>query len=232
MPARRLGEAALAVRQFDVLGIDAESSPEFIRHVGLAQDEGLQIKVGSTLAVVHMGPPLGTRTPSGPISAVGTAALTADEVLKVALFVDRIEGEYQAAGIRDARGQYCIAPHARPYPPEGTVVCLQFNCVGFVIESYRFANIDLLETHTDALPLIELEVLTRQYPNLEQTLRNPRFRERMGIPGDGPWPVVLAGYVLNALDRPETAIRSMPYRACVGDEFFPARPPGTATSGE
>ena len=112
MPARRLGEAALVVRQFDVLGIDADSSPGFVRHVGLARDEGLQIGLGSTLPMVHMGPPLGTQTPSGP------------------------------------------------------------------------------------------------------------------IPGDGPWPVVLAGYVLNSLNRDEDEIRSAPYNATAGDEFFPPRTPG------
>jgi hypothetical protein len=222
MPASRLQERAiLTVRRFDVLGIDADSSAGFVRHVGLAADESLSFDSGSMPEMIHMGPPFGTAAPTGPITCVGTAGLTADEILTMELFVERIGAEYEASGIRDARRQYCIAPHVRPYYDEGTVVCSQFNCVGFVIEAYRFANIDLLATEPCALPLIQLDVLARQYPRVEGALRNLRFREQMGIPGDGPWPVVLAGYVLNALARSEEEIRSEPYNASAGDEFFP-----------
>jgi hypothetical protein len=47
--------------------------------------------------------------------------------------------------------------------------------------------------------------------------------EAYGIPGEGPWPVVLAGYVINALVRPEEEIRRVPHTARLGDEFFPSR---------
>ena len=42
---------------------------------------------------------------------------------------------------------------------------------------------------------------------------------KFGIAGDGPWPVILAGYVLNALDRPEA--KSAPPPIC--------REPGTSS---
>jgi hypothetical protein len=101
-----------------------------------------------------------------------------------------------------------------------------------VIEAYREARIDVLRTEIDSLPLVSLDTLKTQYPGHARRLDRAQLRTEFGIPGDGPWPVVLAGYVLNALDRPEAEIRSTPYRARVGDEFYPARPPGTATSGE
>jgi hypothetical protein len=70
---------------------------------------------------------------------------------------------------------------------------------------------------------VPLEVLVRQYPELASLLQNPRVRETYGIPGDGPWPVVLAGYVMNALDRTGEEIRGTPHTAAAGDEFFPSR---------
>jgi hypothetical protein len=226
MPARRLGAEPLPVEKFDVLGLDAQNSPEFIGHVGLAEHENSRVSVGLAFAMVHMGPPLGTGVPPGTLTSIGTVSLTADEILQIRLFVDNLEGEYKAANVRDASGQYCIAPHVRPrVSNDRTVICFQFNCGGFVLESYRFANIDLLQTDPAMLPPVPLDVLIRQYPTFEQVLRYPRFRERMGIPGDGPWPVVLAGYVINALNRPEPEIRAIPYRANEGDEFFPTRVP-------
>jgi hypothetical protein len=63
----------------------------------------------------------------------------------------------------------------------------------------------------------------RRHPSFAGLLDSDRMREELGIPGDGPWRVVLAGYVMNALDRPESAIRSLRYSPRPGDEFFPRR---------
>jgi hypothetical protein len=230
MPAQRLGTEAVRVLEFDVLGVDAANSPEFIRHVGLADREYPEVSVGTALAMVHMRPPLETGFASGPITSVGTAALTADEISQMRVFVDNLESEYTAAKARDARSQYCIAPHVRPYQSDGTLVCYQFNCGGFVIEAYRYTGIDLLETSEDTLPLIPLDVLTRQYPDYARALQKPLTRGRLGIAGDGPWPVVLAGYLLNALNRDESEIRSSPYRARAGDEFFLSRSSGLSSA--
>lgn len=225
MPAQRLGMAAAAVQKFDVLGIDAEASPEFIRHVGLAQEEGPLDGLGSTLAMTHMAPPLEIGVPSGPISSLGTASLTGDEILQIMAFVDNHADEYTKSNAVKTFDQYCVAPHVRERrTPDGDLLCLQFNCGGFVIEAYRFADIDLLETDPASLPLTSLEILRGQYPQFAELLRIPRLRQRMGIPGDGPWPVVLAGYVINAMNRPDDEIRAQPRRAVAGDGFFPPRP--------
>jgi hypothetical protein len=233
MPARRLGAESQPVQRFDVLGLDAANSPEFIGHVGLTADERVHAKAGSVIAMVHMGPPFATEFPHGAATCVGTSTLTTDEMLQIKLFIDNLEDEYESANVRNAFAQYCIAPHVRRYPRDGdTVICLQFNCAGFVLEAYRFANLDLLETNPRALPPVSLDVLSMQYPEFVQWLENPRLRERLGIPGDGPWPVVLAGYVVNSMSRSESQIRSAPHRAKVGDGFFPPRPLETSEPNE
>jgi hypothetical protein len=230
MPAQRLGMEAVRVLEFDVLRLDALNSAQFIRHVGLADRESPEVSVATALEMVHMRPPLERAFAPGHVTSVGTAALTADEISQMRVFVDNLESEYASANARDARSQYCIAPHVRPYPSEGTVVCFQFNCVGFVIEAYRYSGIDLLETDERALPPVPLDVLTMQYPDYHRMLQNPLIRKRVGIPGNGPWPVVLAGYVLNALNRHEDEIRSKPYCACAGDEFFPPATSGSSST--
>jgi len=152
--------------------------------------------------------------------------LTVDEQLQLRLFSEEVESEYEAARLGSFRGQYVICPHVKEVRREDqTVVYRRFSCVGFVLEAYREAQIDLLRTNVALLPLVGLDALKVQYPVFAPLLNSPRVRAEFGIGGDGPWPVVLAGYVINALDRPETAIRSTPYRATAGDEFFPTRAP-------
>ena len=58
MPAQRVGNNAVAVRRFDVVGQDAAGAPEFVGHVALAQREAASYRATEPLNVVHMRPPL------------------------------------------------------------------------------------------------------------------------------------------------------------------------------
>ena len=120
--------------------------------------------------------------------------------------------------------RYVIASHVIVVRAEDqTVLHHRFSCAGFVIEAYREAGINVLQTGRGELPLVSLDALKAQYPFAERRLDKPEDREKLGIPGDGPWPVVLAGYVLNALDRPGAEVRSSTFRAIDGDAYFPSR---------
>jgi hypothetical protein len=225
MPAVRLGGTAVPVRKYDVIGQDSRSALGFVRHVGLAGEDRSSIGESDELPLVHMGPPLERESSRQTINCAGTIGLTVDEIQQIGMFLDGLESEYEAARIRgDRRQQYVIAPHVWPKrSPDGTVIFRRFSCAGFVIESYREIDIHLLRTDADSLPAVSLETLVRQYSDLETLLQNPKVREAYGIPGEGPWPVALAGYVMNALDRLEEEIRRVPHTAQTGDEFFPAR---------
>jgi hypothetical protein len=227
MPARRLGGTMVSIRRCDVAGLDAATNPEFIGHVGLASEERDQFGEADEIGLVHMMPPLERGGQGSRINCLGSVNLTIDEIRQIDVFADEVESEYEAARIRNDRSrQYVIAPHVRDMlAADGTTTCRQFNCAGFVIEAYREAGIDLLRTDPAALPPVSLDILMEQYPNVAPLLRNPRFRKRYGleVPDDGPWHVVLAGYVVNALDRPEEEIRTRPHTAEAGDEFFPSR---------
>jgi hypothetical protein len=222
MPAQRVGKNAVAIGRFDVVGQDAAATPEFIGHIALARERATNYRVTEPLNVVHMRPPL---EHAGQCHAhcIGSVGLTADEEQQIAVFSDEIQSEYLAAQV-NTRSQYVISPHVKEVrSDDGTVVCYRFSCAGFVIEAYHEAGIDVLTFADEDLPPVSLDALKTQYPRFAGLLDSDRMREELGIPGDGPWRVVLAGYVMNALDRPESAIRSLRYSPQPGDEFFPRR---------
>ena len=226
MPASRLDDTSHHVRRYDVVGSDSDGTSEFVGHVGLADEDRADFRGADVpLSLVHMRPPLERGGTPLPAHCVGGAELTVEERLQIDLFVKELDSEYQAANVRGSlRNQYVIAPHVSDKKaPDGTTIHRRFNCGGFVIEAYREAGIDLLRTDPGELPPVSLETLATQYPHAESSLQDPKMRQRFGIPGDGPWGVVLAGYVLNAVDRSSTDIRTQPYTATPGDEYFPSR---------
>lgn len=227
MPASRTNEQPVVIRRFDVVGHDSPSQSEFIGHVGLAAAEGFS--GDSPIDLVHLAPPLGRELVDRP-TCRGTVALTIDEILQIQVFVDELTSEYQASQV-DSHNQYVIAPHVREIPADdGTLICRRFSCGGFVLEAYRSIDVDLVDVRTEQLPPISLTALKTAYPDRARHLDRPALREKFGIAGDGPWPVLLPGYILNSLARPEAEVRSRPFQASPGQEFFPARS-ATSTGG-
>lgn len=228
MPASRFGNTPLPVQKYDVLGTDATSpqSPRFLGHAGLAGDNAI-VEVGSSsVSVTHMRPPLEL---SGNIrvDCVGSVGLTDDEQSCLDAFVAGIDLEYRAAMARAGtwgwRQQYIIHPHTVGVEePDGTETGRRFSCVGFVIEAYRDAGIVLLNVDPDQLPRVTLDTLKMQYPSFAGLLVNSSFRDRMGISGEGPWPVLLVGYLFHSLSRSREEILRQAYVAQPGDELFPS----------
>jgi hypothetical protein len=167
--------------------------------------------------MLHMGPPLERKEGGVPIHARGTADLKVGEMRQIGVFVDEHLSEYEAENVR-GRQQYIIMPHCRE--PDAGCSVRRFNCAGFVIEAYRYAGVDLVVTDTDSLPTISLETLSQAYPAAARILTNGNRRRQLGLEGDGPWPVVLAGYVMNALNRPADDIRHQPYQPQPKNEYF------------
>lgn len=223
MPAQRLNHQPTTIRRFDVIGQDSEGVAHFVRHLGLSSERREQFGPRETISLTHMGPPLQNESPGGLVHVIGTVPLTADEIQQINVFVDELLSEYEAHNARN-QSQYIIRPHVWPErESDGTVLFLRFNCAGFVIEAYSEAGITLVLTRDDEIPVVDLDTLVNAYPDWTRALQNPKIRNRYNLPGDGPWPVMLPGYVLNALERPEGEIRAgIPYRAASGDEYYPS----------
>jgi hypothetical protein len=94
----------------------------------------------------------------------------------------------------------------------------RYSCAGFVLDAHLQVEIELVETDEASLPEVGRDEIGAAYPELARM--DDQRRTWLGIPGDGPWRVLLAGYVLHALNRPTDKIRSEPYRARPGDCRF------------
>jgi len=78
-------------------------------------------------------------------------------------------------------------------------------------------GIELIQIDANSLPNVERTTIMSAYPLAEGHVA---LLQDWGLEGDGPWKVVLAGYVLHALNRSTEEIRQEPYRAKAGDEHF------------
>jgi hypothetical protein len=176
-----------------------------------------------------MGPPLHGQGDPGHIRAnvVGSATLTDDEVQKIRTFIDRHSNEHllflhlslpQLTAI--APKMYCVCPHALPfYEEDGRYARMRFSCAGFVFEAYKKARIKLLDPN--ALPLVDIAAIRPGYPVQVRLMDNGRVsQDDLGLEGDGPWPVLLCGYLFHALNRDGDAVRREPYVPSVADRHF------------
>lgn len=216
MPALALSERPETVSRLDVIGKYSASPDRFVKHVALYNGEAGRIRRDEKVDVIHMGPPL-ERAGTTRAHALGSVPLTIDEIREIEAWVAEVDDEYthSSAGPRQ---QYQIHP---PWtdkldPDTGVRRYRRYSCAGFVLDSYQQVDIYLLIIDDQELPEVDAHVLRAAYPELS----DPRLLERWGLQGDPPWRIVLAGYVLHALDRPGGQIRQQPYMAVPGDERF------------
>lgn len=217
MPAFDLAEHTAALSRFDVVGQHSDEVTGFVRHVALFSQDSSDVNHGDTVDVVHMAPPLKTGDPLC-VQVAGSIPLTNDEVRGIEAWFAKIKDEYQAQGAR-WRQQYIIDPLWQEIRDEKTGVrrYRKYSCAGFVLDAHLRVDVSLLVFDRQALPEVTRETLEAVYSDV---FRSPALREQCGLPGDGPWRVVLAGYILHAMDRSGDAIRQEPYTVQPGDEFF------------
>lgn len=221
MPAVRLEKEPHPVSLYDVLGQDG-NIPCFVRHVGLSNEPVEAIRNGNTVNVAHMKPPLSSDDQMK-VHACGIAELTDDECRQIETFITERMSEHQALQ-QSKTGGYIIRPHAIDRrETDGTLVCRRFSCAGFVIEAYEDANIFLVETDENNLPLMDVDSLRNAYPDIfdSHNWRSLNERYKLGLDGDGPWPVILPGYLFHSLSRTAEDIRQKTYPPRPGDEYFP-----------
>lgn len=217
MPAFDLAKRTARLRRFDIVGDHSETSPRFVKHVALVNADDCDVSSGDTLDVAHMRPPLQT---NGNLNAhvAGSIPLTPDEIKGIELWIATVEDEYLAEKARTPE-QYVIDPPWDDIRNKDTGVLRywRFSCAGFVLFAHLQVEITLLVIDKQALPEVTWQTLEAAYP---REIRHPDLRERLGLPGNGPWRVLLAGYVLHAMNRSSDKIRAEPYLAQAGDERF------------
>lgn len=220
MPGKRLNGASANFRIYDVVG--QSDGQMFVLHAGLADRDGTQSC--DSVSVIHMGPPLDV---SGrmPADICGALSLNEEEKRRIRLFISRHAREHYAFSAlqgfalqRRAAEMYCIWPHTLLVKDGDVELHTRFNCVGFVCEAYKRAGIDLV-SESD-LPPINLQALKQSYPQFARRLDSADFRSSLGLHGEGPWSVMLCGYLFHSLNRPDSEIRSIPYQPRESDAWF------------
>jgi len=226
VPSYRVSETTLSLSSFEVVGQDG-AEKGFIGHAGLVESAGSHD--AASVPVLDMGPPLHGHGIAGLIrgGVVGSAALTDDEVQKINTFVDRHANEHAMFSqisttqlIQMAPQMYCVLPHASPlYENDGRYARTRFSCAGFVLEAYKRARIKLLELN--ALPMVDMAIIAKAYPQQSRLIeRGMITAEDLGLGGDGPWPVLLCGYLFRALNREADFIRQEAYAPNTMDRYF------------
>jgi len=203
---------AIQARRFAVVGIYSATNRPFVVHAALlAKDQDL--KGECRLPFFHMGPPIATGEDLD-CHLIGQVELTNEEIEAIDDWVASISTQSSETTILPFQ-QYVVVPHMKwVYSEENRPLRQRFSCVGYVIEAYSSAGIDLIET--ERLPEVDKEILKVAYPDfvqMEQIAQKPKgaailaktrgFQglEDLGVPGDGPWRVALAGYLFHATDR-------------------------------
>ena len=217
MPTFDLLQGPQTLARYDVIGEHSANSPRFVRHIALYNADGDEVNHGQRLDVVHMGPPL---EPNGKIRAhvAGRVPLTSAEIARIEVWIEKRIDEYRESK-PDAGRQYIIDP---PWKDEldtntGVRIYRRFSCAGFVLDAHLQVDIELLVMDKQALPEVDEQTLASGYPH---AVRKWDRIADFGMEGEGPWRIVLAGYVLHALNRSGEEIRHEAYQAQVGDERF------------
>ncbi len=217
MPAFDLAEHPTTLSRFDVVGEHSEEVPHFVRHVALFKPDDGEVKHRDTVDVVHMGPPLDTDGQLA-VDVAGRVPLTNDEMNTINTWIAKVEEEYKRgeAGVRE---QYRIDPPMEDVRDRRTGVrrYRRYSCAGFVLDAYSQVEVSLLAIDVDARPGVPGETIEAVYPGI---LNHLGRLNRSEIQDNGSWRIVVAGYVLRALDRSREDILEGPYVAKEGDELF------------
>ncbi|WP_146459126.1 hypothetical protein [Rubripirellula tenax] len=110
--------------------------------------------------------------------------------------------------------------HPERLQPRADNPLWSFSCVGFVVSAYRNGGITILANQRPLKTLADLKLL---YPDRAADLDDPLKRAEFLPEGGESWPVALVGYLFNAFHRDDAEVRSIPFQAQVGDEYFPSR---------
>jgi len=209
----RKASLRFAARRLAIVGVYAGESSQFVRHAALLR-EAANLRSASEVAVWHMGPPVSLSTGSPQwcrCELIGQIELSNEEIEAIDDWIASVSTQYTGFPILPFQ-QYVVAPHmVWVKSEEGRSLRQRFSCVGYVIEAYRSAEIDLIDVST--VPDVERGMVEMIYGSLGRIAGNPALAnylgfagfDDLGVPGDGPWPVVLPGYLFHSARRFQTS---------------------------
>jgi hypothetical protein len=198
---------------------------DFVQHVAILRVSRALIFGAENVEVWHMLPPLivgqasiaeaGGDLLCPAVHITGVADLDPDDCEGIQTWLSIVDKEKRPGMAR----QYIVKPHMAWERAKETnrPIYRRFSCAGFVVECYASVGINLVTLPEDTYPEVDLETVRRAYPEAGRE----GLRERYGIPGNGPWRILMAGYVLHAMDRDPKMVRGGAYTpASVAEAHF------------
>lgn len=215
MPSIDLTQGPKTLLRYNVVGQQVEGETRFVKHVGLFNEDNQSVKMGDEVKVLHMRPPL-EQGGTIKVHVAGQVPLMKGEIDEIKAWSCEIKDEYEKNKVCK-KDQYIIHPHWKDEcdPNTGVRRYRRYSCVGFVFDSHLQVDIELLQIDEGSLPDVYPHTIKSAYG-----LKPGSLLAKFGLEGNGPWKVMLAGYVLHALNRPTYQIRQEPYRAGEGDGQF------------
>jgi hypothetical protein len=209
MPVSRLGRVTSPRH-----AILAVFNREGVSHVGLLAAPA-EVDGGAKALTNHMGPPLAL---PGEMLAHAVGWLdtwTEQDCIVLDVWLRELETQIS---IDPQSVTYVAAPSVvRDEGGTERPVSLKFSCAGFVAEAYREGVGVRLVVDDAELPEVDRATLERVWDP-----RTVRIGARYGLGGDGPWRVLLPGYLLRAVTRPRV---ELPFRPMTpADAELPASP--------
>jgi hypothetical protein len=207
------------IPRFSVVGQYVNSPrSRFVQHVALLRfDEELDYG-RPEIRVWHMGPPLVAGAISSASSGeatctshlTGLVELNAREIEGIETWLADVDKEDRPLGRAALLRQYTVHPPVFWVTAEnGVRLYRRFSCAGFVLDGYRSIGINLIDdSGAHSLPSVDLQTIADAYGG---NVRNEHLRERLGIPGNGPWRILLTGYLMHSLNRSDDEIRMFPH---------------------
>lgn len=232
MPVFELTEVRKEVPELAVVGKFSGNPADFVCHVALHRTSR-KLAAGEETEVWHMGPPV----IAGELTAHAEPDVKGRSRAQVAAYVELPAGmqkrmqtwlvdvDQELSGISRS-GQYIVHPPVkREIDPESKRGFRRFSCAGFVAECYRAGlRAPLVSTDEDDLPEVSPTLVYVAYD--ERLRHNDKLRRKVGLAEGKEWRILLAGYLLHALERPLAQIIEETYKpAHIGNAFFPRREP-------
>ena len=216
MPVRVVkSEPSSPLPIFAIVG-QYELGSAFVRHVALARESCTVLQRSQRVSVWQMGPPLVVGPLSQQASQNADSLDDLDLIGFIELSIDDIDGMQTWLAEVDTERRptmkhqhYAACPHFFWKLDEaGMPQYRRFSCTGLVIECYLSVDIRLL--NINQLPQVDTGTLAPVYGEI---VKDQRLRERLkiGLDGNGPWPVLLPGYLFHSLKRSNSEIKGDPH---------------------
>jgi hypothetical protein len=208
------------IAKFSVVGKYLDHSRgTFVRHVAMA-NSSTDVRHNAAIPVWHMGPPLVAGEVSSAAVGItgatcaahlaGTVSLDAQDIEGIETWLAEVDKEDRPSGRRHLLKQYIAHPPMGWRTAENASRLYRvFSCVGFVLECYKSINIHIIDgSCSESLPEIDLETLKEAYGH---HVGEDKYRTELGLDGNGPWRVLLPGYLFHSLERSSEVIRAQPH---------------------